>query len=319
MNTIRVGTRGSLLATTQTGFVVEALQKAHPDAKIETIIIKTTGDANQKLPLTAFGVQGVFVKELEMALEQNEIDLAVHSLKDVPHAIPNNMQLAAFFNREDCRDVFISNYSSWQDLPTNAIVGTGSPRRRLQLQKLRPDLKFTELRGNIDTRLAKADSGDMDAIVLAAAGLNRLGLTERTSKPFSIQEMLPAIAQGIVAIETRKGDLNTISLLAPIESQTAKKEASIERYFMEKIGGGCKVPMAALAQEQESLDVLFEALLGESPDNIHRQSIMLPGKHWENKMDIFIKEFNESCRQLKIPLPSELPDHQLLHNNDSNH
>ena len=319
MNTIRVGTRGSLLATTQTSFVVKALQKAHPEANFETIIVKTMGDVNQKLPLTAFGMQGVFVKELEIALEQNEIDLAVHSLKDVPHAIPNNMELAAFFNREDFRDVLISNYASWQDLPHNAIVGTGSPRRRLQMEKLRPDLKFKDLRGNIDTRLAQVDSGAMDAIVLAAAGLKRLGLTHRTSKPFSTKEMLPAIAQGIVAIETRKDDLTTQQFLRAIESSKAKTEASIERYFMNQIGGGCKVPMAALAQEQNNQDILFEALLGENPNNIHRQSIVLPAKHWQAKMDAFIEDFNENCRQVKIPLPSELPDHNLLHNHDPNH
>ncbi len=309
---VKVGTRGSLLATTQTGMVVEALRQANPDIEFEVVIVKTGGDADQKTPLHAFSSTGVFIKELEEALYRKEIDLAVHSLKDVPHEIPQEMELVAYFDREDPRDALISTYGSIENLPKGATVGTGSPRRVIQLKNVRSDLKFVELRGNIDTRLKKAKSGELDGVILACAGLDRMGWSERITRRLSVEEMLPAIGQGIVVIEARANEEEIRTVAQKIDRTPSRAMAFAERYFMEQMGGGCKVPLAALARVNgEKME--FVALLGDLKSS---QSVKLSKtfslSELQGSLDEFVVEFKKVCQSLSLALPSELPEHYLL-------
>ena len=309
---IRVGTRGSLLATTQTGYVVEALKAANPEVEFETVIVKTEGDLKQKISLKEFGTQGVFIKELEEALESNKVDLAVHSLKDVPHDIPDNMELVSFFTREDPADVLISKHSHWKDLPEGAKIGTGSPRRIVQLKELRPDFQFADLRGNIDSRMQKVEEGEYDAIILAQAGLNRLNQGERASYSFPKSELTPAIAQGIVAIEARKGDLETREIARTVNVADSELAAQIERTFMAAMGGGCKVPLAAFAEMQET-EVEFMAVLGDLDNqNLLRQTQSISKANWKTELQAFVESFSAACKQVQLTLPSEVKNHQLL-------
>lgn len=313
MKKIRVGTRGSLLARTQTGMVVDDLRRANPEIEFELVIVKTTGDTDQKTSLASFGFQGVFIKELEDALYRDEIDLAVHSLKDVPHSLPAPMTLAAFIKREDPRDVLISKGDvSFEQLPQGAVIGTGSPRRILQLKKLRPDLQFKELRGNIDTRLSKVHEGDYDAVILASAGLNRIGYQDKVSQYFEFDQMIPAIAQGIITIETRANDAESIQVARSVEDESARQEALIERRWMERLGGGCKAPMAAIAQA-EGGQLSFTSVLGHGDysQTLYKNYQGPMSETWEWLEELAL-ELESEARSLKIPLPSELPDHALL-------
>ncbi len=313
MTKIRVGTRGSLLARTQTGMVVNSLREANPETEFELVIIKTTGDKDQNTSLAQFGFQGVFIKELEEALFKNEIDLAVHSLKDVPHAIPSMMQIASYVKREDVRDVLISkDNAKLEELPPGAVVGTGSPRRQLQLRKIRPDFVFKELRGNIDSRIKKVESGEYDAVILAAAGLHRISYQDRISHYIEIDQMVPAIAQGIIAIETRRGDLGAIEIAQSIQDANALVEASAERTWMVRLGGGCKAPMAALAQVQGD-QLQFEAVLGDLGSDkmisVKKTNSLHESHTWLEGLAL---EMEQKARKAGIPLPSELPDHALI-------
>jgi len=265
-----VATRPSLLAYTQTQQTVELLKAKNPECEFEIVKISTHGDAVTNKPLTAFGGTGVFVKELENAILEGKADFAVHSLKDVPSIQPDGLVLAAFPTREDPRDVLlIRNGLGIDELNDRCVIGTGSPRRMVQIAELKPTATFTDLRGNIDTRLRKLDEGQYDAIVLAAAGLNRLGklIDEKAFLPVDL--CIPAIGQGTIAVECRKGDEETIALLKTINNQDTETATVAERSFMKTIGGGCKFPLGAYATI-ENETVQLSVMLG----NHHTQQII---------------------------------------------
>jgi hydroxymethylbilane synthase len=246
---IKVGTRGSDLALTQTGHVVDALKEANPDTDFEIVVIKTTGDKDQRQNLAALGV-GVFVRELESALLDNRVDLAVHSLKDMPSALPSEFALAAVPYREDPRDAFISrNGETLEELAAGSRVATGSARRQALVKNIRPDLVVESLRGNVPTRLAKLDEQDgPDAVILATAGLNRLGLSDRVTQHLSCSNFVSAVGQGALALETRAGDERTIAAAAKLNHPGTLMEVTAERAFLEVIGGGCSASVSAHAK-----------------------------------------------------------------------
>ncbi len=243
-----VATRPSLLATVQTEQTVNLLREKFPGIYFEIVKFSTHGDIVQDKPLNEFGGTGVFVKELEMAIDRGEADFAVHSLKDVPGIIPSQFVMASYPRREDPRDVILTNEDKTLDeLAENCIIGTSSPRRILQVSKLKPGAIFKDIRGNIDTRLRKLNSGEFNAIVLAAAGLKRLGKPIPEKSFQSVDLCLPAIGQGIIGLECRKDDIDTIEMLRSINHNETEIAAKAERKFMFTIGGGCKFPLAAYA------------------------------------------------------------------------
>ncbi len=245
--TLTVGTRGSKLALTQTQLIVEALKRAAPGVHVELRVIKTEGDRNQHESLTAIGGRGVFVREIEEQLLAGDIDFAVHSLKDLPTSQPAGICFAAVPERGDPRDVLISRRGETLDrLPQGARVGSSSERRSSQLLALRPDLQNRNIRGNVDTRLRKLDESQYDAIVVAAAGIGRLALTDRISQYFEATEMLPAVAQGALVVECRENDL-VRELLAPLDDAGTRTAVTAERAFLRGLGGGCQLPIAAHA------------------------------------------------------------------------
>ena len=265
-----VATRPSLLAYTQTQQTVELLKAQHPDCEFEIVKISTHGDAVTDKPLTAFGGTGVFVKELENAILEGRADFAIHSLKDVPSIQPEGLVLAAFPTREDPRDVLlIKNGLSIDELNENCTIGTGSPRRIVQIAELNPRATFTDLRGNIDTRLKKLEEGQYDAIVLAAAGLRRLGKDIDAKAFLPVDKCIPAIGQGAIAIECRKDDDETITLLRTINNKDTETAILAERAFMKTVGGGCKFPLGAYATIQNET-VQLAVMLG----NHHTQQII---------------------------------------------
>jgi hydroxymethylbilane synthase len=247
MALLRIGSRGSQLALWQAHHISDLLSARGHSVKIE--IIKTTGDKITDVALAKVGTKGMFTKEIEEALVENLIDLAVHSLKDLPTELAVDFEIAAITAREDPRDVFCSvNFASIEALPQKANVGTSSLRRQAQIKALRPDLQIHPLRGNVDTRLRKLESGDYDAIILAAAGLNRLGKTERIRQVIPIEIMTPAAGQGALAVEIRSGDKATSELIAFLDDADARSAATCERALLKQLGGGCQVPIGAVAE-----------------------------------------------------------------------
>jgi hydroxymethylbilane synthase len=244
---LRIGSRGSQLALWQAGHISALLeQQGH---KVETEIIKTTGDKITDVALSQVGTKGMFTKEIEEALAEKRIDLAVHSLKDLPTEIPSGFEIAAIPVREDARDVFCSRkYGSIRELPNGAKVGTSSLRRQAQLKALRPDLGIHPLRGNVDSRLRKLEAGDYDAIILAAAGLNRLGKRESIRQVLAAKLMCPAAGQGALAVEIRKDDLRVRQHVAFLDDKAARMTTTCERALLNKLGGGCQVPIGAFAE-----------------------------------------------------------------------
>ena len=242
---VRIGTRGSTLALWQAGWVKTQLETHWPDLTVELEPIKTTGDAIQDISLARIGGKGLFVKEIEQALLSRRVDLAVHSVKDLPADLPDGLTLSAIPEREDPRDVLISaNGSALADLPAGTRVGTSSLRRQALLLHLHPGLRIEMLRGNVETRLRKQLDGVVDATILAAAGLKRLGLTLKNSCPLDDNEFLPAIGQGALGIETRAGaDVET--LLTPLHHQDTAVAVAAERAFLQRMGGSCRTPLAA--------------------------------------------------------------------------
>jgi hydroxymethylbilane synthase len=244
-----VGTRASKLALVQTHMIRDGLLAAHPDLTVEVEHITTKGDMILDRPLSAIGDKGLFVTEIEDALRAGRIDLAVHSAKDLPSQLPPDMALAAFPPRADPRDALVArDRLRLAELPDGAHVGTSSLRRACQLRHLRPDLRISDLRGNVDTRLRKLREGQYDAIVLAAAGLERLGWGGQISEYLDPTAMLPAVSQGILGIEARADDPDTIALLAALDDPAARVAATAERAFLARIGGGCQVPIGAYAR-----------------------------------------------------------------------
>ena len=253
--TITVGTRGSPLAMRQTELVVASLRAQDPEAQIEIKQITTQGDRDQRASLTNIGGQGVFVKELEAAILAGDIDVAVHSLKDVPSEIAPGLTLAAYPERADPRDTLVSrDGKTLAELPAGARIGTGSRRRAVQLLALRSDIEPVDIRGNVDTRIRKVDEGEYHAAVLAQAGLERLGLAERASQVFAAEELLPSVGQGALVIEARAGDAALLELLASISHDATRLACETERAFMARLGGGCQLPFGAYAEiEGDSL------------------------------------------------------------------
>lgn len=254
---LRIATRKSPLALWQANFVADALRALHPGLQVELVTMVTRGDKILDTPLAKVGGKGLFVKELETAMLEGRADLAVHSMKDVPMAFPEGLGLTAICVREDPRDAFVSNlYADIDALPTGAIVGTSSLRRQCQLRRYRPDLQIKDLRGNVNTRLAKLDAGDYDALILASAGLIRLGMAARISATFTPELLLPAVGQGAVGIECRLDDVATRALLAPLNDLHTSICVRAERAMNTRLQGGCQVPIAGFAEldgEQLSL------------------------------------------------------------------
>jgi hydroxymethylbilane synthase len=246
---IKIGTRGSLLATTQSTWVKKQIEAEHPGVTVELVKIVTQGDKILDVPLAKVGGKGLFVKEIEEALLRRDVDLAVHSMKDVPSELPEELHLGIIPRRENPHDAFIATkYAKFTDLPQGATVGTSSLRRKSQLAALRPDLEIVDLRGNLDTRLRKLDEGQFQAIILAAAGLNRLGMSSRATGYFTAKEMLPAVGQGALGLELRRDDADLLEGLAFLNDATTTIAVTAERGFLFRLEGGCQVPIGAYAK-----------------------------------------------------------------------
>jgi hydroxymethylbilane synthase len=248
---IRIGTRGSKLALAQAYELRDRLIRAHglDEDDFEMVIIKTSGDIIQDRPLSEVGGKGLFTKEIEEALLDGGIDLAVHSMKDMPTKLPDGLGIPCYLPREDVRDAFISlRVGSLAALPKNAVLGTSSLRRQAQVKRLRPDLKVITYRGNVDTRLRKLEEGVADATLLAFAGLKRLGLEERVTALIETDDMLPAVAQGAIGVETREGDERMAGLLAALNDADTTTCVACERAFLAVLDGSCRTPIAGLAE-----------------------------------------------------------------------
>lgn len=246
---LRIATRQSPLALWQAEYVKQALQQLHSDLNIELVKLSTRGDQILDQPLAKIGGKGLFIKELERAIEKGEADIAVHSMKDVPMVMPDGFELAVICAREDPSDAFVSNhYAHLSELPTGAVVGTSSLRRQSQLLAARPDLDIRFLRGNVGTRLSKLDNGDYDAIVLASAGLRRLQLAERIRHSIAAELCLPAVGQGAVGIEIRAGDAAVRQRLLPLMHADTLIGVTAERAMNRRLGGSCSVPIAGFAE-----------------------------------------------------------------------
>ncbi len=247
MSKIRIVTRRSALAMAQTEHVANQLSRIHPDLVCEIVPMVTRGDKILDVALSKVGGKGLFVSELEQALLDHRADIAVHSLKDVPGELADGLTIGAVPPREDPRDAVIMRQDlDWDSLQKGSVVGTSSLRRQAQLRALRPDLKFDTLRGNIDTRLNKVDEGNLSAIILAAAGLNRLGRRDRISKLLDPAECLPAVGQGALGIECRY-DEEVLKWLEPLSHEPTKRETDAERTLLQQLNGGCQVPIAGFA------------------------------------------------------------------------
>jgi len=283
MAELRIGSRGSQLALWQAHHIADLLRAQGHSVDIE--VIKTTGDKIADVPLAKVGTKGMFTKEIEEALVNNRISLAVHSLKDLPTALPSDFEIAAITAREDPRDVFCSvRFGSIEALPQHAKIGTSSLRRQAQLKALRPDLQTHMLRGNVDTRLSKLEAGDYDAIILAAAGVNRLGKTQYVRQVIPVELMTPAAGQGALAIEIRSGDNRTRSAIAFLDDAAARATTTCERALLNALGGGGQVPIGALAEVEgdrirlhaivahpEGSKVLRETREGDDPARLGRE------------------------------------------------
>src|ERR671922_1716941 len=253
---IRIGTRGSPLALAQAHEVRQRLQIAHglANSDLEIRTIRTSGDRIQDRPLSEVGGKGLFTKEIEEGLLSGGIDLAVHSTKDMQTVLPSGLTISAVLPREDVRDAFISiKYVSLADLPPAATVGTSSLRRQAQVRRLRPDLQTIEFRGNVETRLKKLQDGAVDATLLAAAGLNRLGKADRITAYLPVEDMLPAVGQGAIAVEVRSDDAATRMLLAPLNDEATALCIAAERAFLAQLDGSCRTPIARLAEPRGGL------------------------------------------------------------------
>jgi len=249
---IIVGSRGSRLAVLQAGLVLQKLVRAFPDIEFSLSRITTTGDHDPETPLEKIGGQGVFVKELEQALLQSQIDIAVHSLKDMPTEIAPGLTLAAVPEREDARDVLITASGlRLTELPHGSRLGTGSVRRMVELLAQRPDLDVCPLRGNVDTRLRKVMEGELDGAIMAAAALIRLGWQERIAEYLPVEQFLPAVGQGALGIEIRAGDSEMAELVSHLDHQPSRASVLAERAFLQTLGGGCRAPIAALGMVSE--------------------------------------------------------------------
>ncbi len=274
-DTVTIGTRGSKLALWQAEWVRSLLMENNPGLTVELMKIKTSGDKILDVPLAKVGGKGLFVKEIEEAMMRGEIDLAVHSMKDVPTELPEGLHIGAVLEREDPRDAFISGtVKTFAEMPQGAKLGTSSLRRSCQLKSARPDLEIVSLRGNLDTRLRKLDEGQFDAIILATAGVKRLGYEERIAEILDAKLSLPAIAQGAVGIECRIEDTFINDLIAPLKHRETEICVMAERAALIKLEGGCQVPIAAhavLTGDTIVLDGLVGSVDGETIIRSHTE------------------------------------------------
>ena len=246
---LKIGTRGSKLALAQSGWVKEQVEARHRDVEVVLVRIKTKGDKILDSPLSKVGGKGLFVKEIEDALLSHEVDLAVHSMKDVPGDLPQGLELGIFPEREDPRDAFVSeHHATINDLPEGATVGTSSLRRAAQLLRQRPDLHVVPLRGNVDTRIKKLQEQELGAIILASAGMKRLGLSKMIRQAIPTDEMLPAIGQGALGLELRRDDRKVYDLVGFLNHESTALTVRAERAFLKELQGGCQVPIAGYAR-----------------------------------------------------------------------
>ena len=287
---LRIATRESPLALWQANFVKDALNQHHPALSVELVPMTTRGDQILDSPLAKVGGKGLFVKELEKAMLDGRADIAVHSMKDVPMEFPDGLGLAVICEREDPADAFVSNdYRSLKELPQGARVGTSSFRRQCQLKEQRPDLEILDLRGNVGTRLGKLDSGGYDGIILAAAGLIRLGFDERIRERLSYELSLPAGGQGAVGIECRDDDLETLNLLYCLHHSQTAARVTAERAVNARLEGGCQVPIASFAElEGDSLNL--RALVGAVDGSVIYRSERNGSQHDAESLGIEVAE-----------------------------
>ena len=287
---LRIATRESPLALWQANFVKDALNQHHPALYVELVPMTTRGDQILDSPLAKVGGKGLFVKELEKAMLDGRADIAVHSMKDVPMEFPDGLGLAVICEREDPADAFLSNdYRSLKELPQGARVGTSSFRRQCQLKEQRPDLEILDLRGNVGTRLGKLDSGGYDGIILAAAGLIRLGLDERIRERLSYELSLPAGGQGAVGIECRNDDLETLNLLYCLHHSQTAARVTAERAVNARLEGGCQVPIASFAElEGDSLNL--RALVGAVDGSVIYRSERNGSQHDAERLGVEVAE-----------------------------
>jgi len=249
----------------QTRWVADQLKKSRPGMDIEEVIIKTKGDIMQDVSLARIGGKGVFVKEIEEALLKNTIDMAVHSMKDMPAELPEGLTIAATPEREDPRDVLVSkDHRKLEELPKGARIGTGSLRRGLQVRSLLPDIEIVPLRGNLDTRIRKIDTENLDGVILAAAGLRRMGWVGRASQFIPVEILLPAVGQGVLGIEIREDDEELRDIVAALQHSATWIAAGAERAFLQRLGGGCQLPIAAYGKIEQKI-LKLRALVG-NPD-----------------------------------------------------
>lgn len=260
---LTIGTRQSLLALWQSNYIAARLREQYPECEVVLKKIVTKGDRILDVPLAKIGGKGLFTKEIEQELIDGTVDLAVHSLKDMPTVLPEGLCLTAITSRANVGDAFVSNnYNSFDELPQGAVLGTSSLRRKAQLLAARPDLQIVDLRGNVDTRLRKLDEGQMDAIILAAAGLERLGYGERIKEVIPAKVCLPAVGQGALAIESRDNDAEVREMLAFLNDEATKQATDAERAFLGLLEGGCQVPIGVHA-DVENGEIKVEAIIAE--------------------------------------------------------
>jgi hydroxymethylbilane synthase len=300
---IRIGTRASALALWQAEWVKSELEKKYPGMTVSLTKIKTTGDKILDVPLAQVGGKGLFVKEIEEAMLANEIDIAVHSMKDVPTLFPDGLHLSCITKREDARDALLTrNNMKFKDLPQGATIGTSSLRRQAQLMSVRPDFKIAQLRGNVDTRLRKLKEGQFDAIILAAAGVRRLGLAENVSEYIDPSISLPAIGQGALGIECRVDDRELNDLIAFFNHQDTRTCVTGERALLRRLEGGCQVPIACYGQMLNgklhliglvgSVDgkrIIKETIEGEA-DKAEKLGVTLAEKLLSKGADVILRE-----------------------------
>lgn len=264
MNKLTIATRGSKLALWQSNYIKSVIESACPDMEVELKIIITSGDKILDVPLAKIGGKGLFLKEIEEALLAGDAQMAVHSLKDVPTVMPEGLLLSAITTREDVRDAMLSEkYADISSLPQGAVVGTSSLRRRMQLLEKRPDLLIKDLRGNVDTRIRKLKEGEFDAIILAAAGINRLGFASLVTHfyPISLEEMIPSMGQGALGIETINEPW-VVEIARMLEDAHSRIETTMEREFVDTLQGGCQVPIGVSARVQKDGNVRLCSTLG---------------------------------------------------------
>lgn len=292
---IKIGTRGSKLALAQAEQVKEKLEEAYPELSCEICVIRTTGDKIQDKPLNEIGGKGLFVQEIEDKLLAGEIQIAVHSMKDMPEPA-HGLVFSKTWKREDNRDVLILREKKHlSQLPDGAVIGTGSLRRKVQLERIRPDLNIVGIRGNVDTRLRKLEEEKLDGIVLAAAGLHRLGMQAHITQYLAVEELIPAPAQGVLALEIAEHNAGLKEKIDALWDEESHKTASLERAYMEAMGGGCHAPVGASCEKISEKKIRFLAMFGtETGDKLAFSEVI--GEDTEEILEKTIRNIKEQMR-----------------------